>query len=477
MRPYCAVAAIALMMLSPSFARAQGLDQSAIVGTVSDRTHAVIVDAKVTLTGSSLIGGPRHLSSAADGTYRFAALPPGDYDIEAEFQGFQTTGRRGVQLPAGGTMVLDLVLEVAPISNAVEVEGASPLVDVRSTSVPVHLDQETLQALPTSRWLPSVINLLPGIAADAAFGGTQASNGMYVDGVDITEPHFQDAVGRFNYNWIQEVQVVGLGASAQHGEFTGVAARSIVRSGSNRFSGLAEYWTTRPNWLAHNTASLEAQLARRFEAKKLLVSWDASAQLGGPILRDRLWFFAGFQRATDDSRPAGYTFTGSRREHDPRAIAKITAAPASAVRLEGFVSHSAYLVTGDGIDPYTPIEAAWDTRQPQTSWNAGLSWTPGPSTLVEARTGGMVSTAYSDPHAPATVAGPPPRYDLVTGLYSANVPYTYEWGGSRHTASVTLTQDIARALKGSHHLALGLEIERAHSTDKMETPGGVSYFV
>lgn len=475
MRSCCSVAAIVLMALVPGRAIAQGLDQSAIVGTVSDRTRSVIVDAKVTLTGSSLIGGPRRASSSADGTFRFAALPPGSYDIEVDFRGFQTAGRRGVRLLAGATVVLDIVLEVAGISSALEVGGSSPIVDVRSTAVSTHLDQDALQALPTSRWLPSIINLIPGVAGDAAFGGAQASNGMYVDGVDITEPHFQDAVGRFNYNWIQEVLVIGLGAPAQYGEFTGVAARNIVRSGSNRFAGLMEYWTTRPSWLSHNTASLNAQLAQGFESKKLLASWDSSAQLGGPILRDRLWFFSGFERATEDSRPAGYTFTGSRREQDPRAILKITAAPASAVRFEGSITRSSYLITGDGIDPYTPIEAAWDTRQPQTSWNGGMTWTLGPHTLLEARTDGMDSTMHQDPHAPSTRTGPSPHYDDATGLYSGNVWYVYDWGGSRHTTSATLRQSVDHAIKGSHQFTFGVEIERAHSTDVMETPGGVAY--
>ena len=241
MRPYCAVVATVLLTLAPPPVRAQGLDESSIVGTIRDATRAVIVNAEVTLSGANLIGGPRRMATSGDGSYRFTALPPGEYDIQAEFRGFRPAGKRGVRLPAGGTIVVDVVLDVAGISNTLQVDAASLLIDVRSAGIPTHLDQNLLQSLPTSRWLPSVINVLPGVAGDVAFGGTQGSNGMYVDGVDITNPHEQDAIGRFNYNWIQEVQVVGLGAPAQYGEFTGVSARSVVRSGSNRFSGLAEY--------------------------------------------------------------------------------------------------------------------------------------------------------------------------------------------------------------------------------------------
>ena len=81
----------------------------------------------------------------------------------------------------------------------------------------------------------------------------QDSNALLIDGVDVSDPDGGSPWSFFNYNWIQEVQVVGLGANAEYGEFTGAAANSIVRSGANRFSGLFEYLTERNSWLSDNT--------------------------------------------------------------------------------------------------------------------------------------------------------------------------------------------------------------------------------
>ena len=104
-----------------------------------------------------------------------------------------------------------------------------------------------------------------------------------------------------------------------------------------------------------------------------------------------------------------------------------------------------------------------------------MTWTMGPHTLLEARAGGMASTEFMDPHAPSTRSGPSPHYDYATGFFSGNVDLASESGGTRQTVFVTLAQDVARAIKGSHHFKFGVEFERTHSTDNEETPGGIFY--
>lgn len=459
----------------PVVVGAQGPDDSSIAGLVTDRTASAVAGAAVTISGPGLIGGARRVETAPDGTYRVPALPAGVYELACESPGFRTTRQVGIRLRPGVTLTVDVRLEVGGVAEVFEVRGYSPMVDVRSPASPTHFDQEMLQSLPTDRWLPSIVNLTPGVAGDVAFGGSQGSNGMYVDGVDITNPQFQDAWGRFNYNWVQEVQVVALGAAAEHGGFTGVSARSIFRSGSNRFAGLGEFWSTRPQFLSNNTGSLDENLQETFNAKELLSRWDANVQAGGPMARDRLWFFAGVQRVTDDSRPAGYTFEGSRREEDPRAIVKLSAAPSGSTRLEGFLQGGTYRVYGEGIDPYTPLEAAWDLRQPQFSWNARLTWTLGARTLLEAQGGGMSVKSASDPHAPATRSGPPPHYDFATGLYSENVSFFYDQEGSRQAATVSLTHYSEQYLGRHHQFKFGAEFERTQSREAWGTPGGIYY--
>ena len=143
------------------------------------------------------------------------------------------------------------------------------MVDVKSSASNTQIDNELLQNLPTTRFQPDVIDLAPGITNSVAYGGTASSNALLIDGVDVSDPDGGSPWSFFNYNWIQEVQVVGLGANAEYGEFTGAAANSIVRSGSNRFSGLFEYLTERNNWISDNTGDLSEDLRADFKPREI----------------------------------------------------------------------------------------------------------------------------------------------------------------------------------------------------------------
>ena len=124
-----------------------------------------------------------------------------------------------------------------------------PAVDVRASAIPTHLNQSLLNNLPVTRALADLINLAPGVTDNVAFGGTKSSNAIYVNGVQTTDPLDQRPLVGLNHNWLEQMEVSALGAGAEYGGFTAVAANAIVKSGSNRFSGLGEYWTTRSGWV------------------------------------------------------------------------------------------------------------------------------------------------------------------------------------------------------------------------------------
>src|SRR6185503_14046739 len=204
---------------------------------------------------------------------------------------------------------IDFRLDLASVRSQVDVRPSSPMFDVTSSSAPTVLDQQLLQHLPTSRSVVDLINLAPGIAkafapgapGNIAFGGTQGSNGLLVDGVNVTDP--EDGAPRAvpNYNWIEHVQVVALGANAEYGRTTGAIVDAALNSGSNRPAGLAEYRATRPGWDADNTND------PTFAPRKIRSSWDGDIQFGGPIRHDRVWVFGGGWHSANVNRPAGLT--------------------------------------------------------------------------------------------------------------------------------------------------------------------------
>lgn len=263
---YLAAALLAAVSLAaPQAIFAQARQTSTLTGKVTDESDAVLPGATVTVEGPSLIGGPKATTTDAEGIYRFLALPPGTYEVTAELGSFRSVKRTGVRLELATTITIDFQLAIASVAETITVSGESPVVDVKTSSANTQIDDKTLQNLPTGRFQPDVINLAPGVNGDVAFGGTQSSNALLIDGVDVSDPSGGTPWSFFNYNWIGEVQVVSLGANAEYGEFTGVAANSTVRSGSNKFSGLLEYWTERNSWLSDNTGGLPADLQDAFE--------------------------------------------------------------------------------------------------------------------------------------------------------------------------------------------------------------------
>ena len=226
---------LTLSVLVPSLLYAQAQTTSTLTGTVTDSTGAVVPGATVSITSPSLIGGVHTEVTDGQGVYRFPSLQPGVYTLTAELQGFRTVTRDNIRVQLGSTVTMDVDLPQVTATETVVVSGRPSMVDVKSSAANTQIDNELLQNLPTQRFQPDVINLAPGITNNVAYGGTADSNALLIDGVDVSDPDGGSAWSFFNYNWIQEVQVVGLGANAEYGEFTGAAANSIVRSGANRF--------------------------------------------------------------------------------------------------------------------------------------------------------------------------------------------------------------------------------------------------
>ena len=236
------------LITGPEVVTAQGLEDSEIRGTVLDATGGVVVAASVTLTGTGLIGGPRTVMSDERGAYRFAALLPGSYSLRVEAQDFRTAVRERIVLTVATTASIDIQLTVSQVQQMVDVVAHGQVIDVRSSAIVTTLDEHLLQSMPTIRSIPNVLALAPGLfnptavaGLVVAFGGTIGSNGLYVDGVDMTTPRTQSAWLPINYNWVDQMQIAALGAGAEYGEFTGAIGNAVLRSGGNRFSALAEY--------------------------------------------------------------------------------------------------------------------------------------------------------------------------------------------------------------------------------------------
>jgi hypothetical protein len=467
---------VLLVVAATSTAAAQTPFSAAITGTVRDATPAMIAGAAVSITAPTLIGGTQTVTTNERGEYRFALLPPGLYEVSASASGFRPVRRTGVRVLSGATLTIDFAMEVAGITDEVIIRGGAPVVDVKSAAVPVRLDEALLQNLPTERSIASMINLAPGVAADVAFGGSQNGNEILLDGVRTTTPTLQDPVVRANYNWVQDMNVVSLGAPAEYGGFTGAAGYATLRSGANRFSGLGELWTTQSNWLSNNTRDLSQTLQTQFASRRIHDWYDSSAQVGGPIVHDRLFFFAGLQRYRHNDTPAGYSGPGSTDERDLQTIVRPTAALSASVRLDGFVEVGRHNTEADSLGPAFPLETSSDIENPQTTWNAHVTWTAGNSTVIEARTGGFDQFYFADTHPPGGLNGPAPHYDIGLGHWLYNANYLFRQDMRVTTSTASLTHLTERGPRGRHEIKAGVEHEATDGSEEQRYPQDSNYY-
>jgi hypothetical protein len=459
--------AIVLAVAHPLCVAAQGLENSELQGIVRDATAGVINGAEVSLTGDRLIGGARTVLTDERGAYRFSGLLPGNYEIALAPAGFKRTVRRNIVLPLATTLTIDIVVEVASLNQSIEVAGG--LIDISSPAIVTNLDAAILQQLPVRRHPGEILALAPGIVSPSvvsglvtAYGGTLGSNGFYFDGVDATEPRRQSLWLPINYNWIDQVQIVGPAAGVEYGEFTGAVGNAVFKSGGNRFSGLAEYWTTRWSWIDRNGSSLAG--------REIVGWWDSTLQAGGPLRRDRLWFFTGLERYRRDDRPLNYTARNAS-ERTSRLLAKVTTALSSSARLEGYVQRNWYTRSAANAGPNTSLDALSDIDQSDASWNLRLTRPLGADSLIVIRSGGYSGDMREEPRPPNSLAAPAHTIDFPTQFLSGNSATYQRAAPSQVNSGVTITHRIAN-LAGSHQIDAGGEYKWTESLVATGYPGG-----
>ena len=282
---------------------------SNITGVVSDAQGAVLPGATVTATSSALIAA-RTAVTEANGSYRFAALPAGTYELTYELSGFQTLKRPNVNLGIGQTLALDAQLQVQSLTENVTVVAESPIVDTQSTAMGSTLKTEQLIGVPTATDLWSSLARAPGVRMQGYdVGGSHKSEQtgyeafgirgqarVITEGVDTTE----GANGAGFYQDFYAQNEVAVSAAGQDVTMNtpGAAVMSSIKSGGNEFRGLINL-TYEPVELIGDNID-EETAARGFTGTPNNKFWEFHPDLGGPIIKDKLWFFAAYNHFTID---------------------------------------------------------------------------------------------------------------------------------------------------------------------------------
>ena len=470
--------AAAAVLVSPARAIAQIGQTATLTGTVTDASGGVLPGVTVTVTGEAVIGGSRTAVTDENGVYRFPALPPGTYTVKVELTGFRTITQEA-RLQLGQTITMDAKLDPG-LTDTIEVTGFAPTVDVKSSAAQKNLTEEILEFIPySSRFGPDAIMLAPGVNPNnlTSFGsGGSSSNAYMIDGVDVSDPEGGTQWLFANYNWFQEVQVIGLGAPAEYGGFTGVASNSLFRSGGNRFSGLFETLFQNDGLSGDNISDELLEQNPDLTPGNIDYLTDTTIQVGGPIRRDKLWFFTSFQYYRPKTTPAGFPPPGTesdngaqaRLEKSPRFLFKPTLRLGQSDQLTGFFETDSYTVDGRFAGSNVSPAATLHQDSPEVSWNANYTKVLSPSSVFDVKYSGFWGYYYLSPYNGDDTMG---WYDVSTDFYSVNSYYFYNADRVRHQANASLTK-FASGYAGEHNFKFGAEFEKSYVKSELGYPGG-----
>ena len=288
----------------PAVARAQ----SAISGVVRDTSGAVLPGVTVEAASDALIEKTKTVTSDGQGRYQIVDLRPGQYVVTFTLPGFNTVRRDGVELPSNFTAQINADLRVGALEETVNVSGASPVVDVQNAVQQTVLSRAVLDAVPTGRSVPTLGALMVGARlALPDVGGTSSmqNRDLTVHGSDGRDTTFQvdgmtlngiegdgSVQSYFNDAMFEEVsyQTSAISAEVSAG---GVRANMIPKDGGNTFKGTLFFSGANSNLQSNN--SDDAKALGLIAPDALNKVWDLNVSEGGPIRKDRLWFFASYR--------------------------------------------------------------------------------------------------------------------------------------------------------------------------------------
>ena len=323
--------AVSFSLLAPRMGWAQQNTLGAFAGSAQDETGAVLPGVTVEARSPALIEGVRTAFTDGAGNYRITDLRPGTYSVTFTLPGFSTFVREGIELTAGFTATVHAELGVGAVEETVTVTGASPVVDVQNVRVQETFNRELLEAVPTSKSFMGMQALTLGANgggasyfsqnADRDVGGSnhegilalkihgsRAEGGWSIEGMRGNSISSTGTARRYmvNNNAIQEV-AAETGARQAEAETGGIGANFILREGGNIFTGMFESEYTGVG-LQHENLNDELVARGISQSNEVQRIYSVGGGFGGPIVRDRLWFYTAYRSWGTREEVAGIYF-------------------------------------------------------------------------------------------------------------------------------------------------------------------------
>jgi len=344
-----------------------------IYGKVVDAaTGQPLPGVAVTLTGEGI--APMTAITTAQGNFRFLRLPPGVYNIKAELQGFKALERRGIRVLVGSNVTLTLKLEQGTIQEEITVTASAPAVDTKKATVSANVTKEALQELPTSRDPWAILDLTPGVMTDRAnIGGSESGQQPYffarggttwdaqwnIDGLTVTDPSSLSSPVYYDYDSFEEMSI-STAANDVTAPTGGIMINFVTKRGGNKLSGGGRVFYTTDKFEDTNVEGVDL-INPNYKGNRLKHLYDYGADLGGPLIKDKLWFWAAY--GTQDIHNTD--ITGEKPDNTllRQVNAKINA-QLGHHRLEFYFNYADKIKEGRGAGAFRPHETTYKQTGP-----------------------------------------------------------------------------------------------------------------
>ena len=488
------IVALAWLALVPAIAQAQ----SAIAGVVKDTSGAVMPGVTVEAGSPALIEQVRAVATDEQGQYKIVDLRPGIYSVSFTLPGFATVKREGIDLPANFTAQINGEMRVGDLTETLTVTGGSPVVDVQSATSQQVMPQRLLDSMPTGgRSYQSVGATLVGVAPSSpdvggsqgmqqsylnAHGSDPRDNAVLVEGVRLNSMEGNGAnQNYFNEGMFAEMayQTGGIQVETSGG---GIRLKLIPKDGGNTLKGDVFYSATSHNLQADSTVPNADPRQRATNAMDTMHDLNISA--GGPLKRDKLWFFAsvrhwGVNQTTANSFYSAastlnsFTPDTSRQVLDDNLIqsqmTRLTWQVSPRNKLSGYIDHVSKWrgheqSSGGGVTGALWSEDSFGVRTPRAYFSGVIKWTGAWTSRLLFEAGiGMNNKSYSSGELQAGLlaTNPIPKVDIATATYwgAPSAPY-YPRKPVRFSEIAALSY-----VTGSHAVKFGME--RSHGWNKI----------
>jgi hypothetical protein len=309
----CLLVAAAVTLL-PSLAFAQG----SLTGTVRDASGGVLPGVTVEATSPAIQGGVRTVVTDSNGIYRIIDLPGGTYSLAFTLPGFATVKRDGIQLGGSATLTIPIELKVGDLQETITVTGETPVVDVQTVKRETVLDAEVIQSVPGARTVGNLLNATPGLTVDgnginptptmtffSARGGQTNEGRMTVNGLTVAAAFNGGGVSSYILDTVNSDEVsVTVSGGMGESDTGGPVMNLVPRAGGNQFRGSA-FYNNAGDWSRSDNITDELRAIGISETPGIINAYDSSISYGGPIKRDRLWFYGSARKLNTETAVEG----------------------------------------------------------------------------------------------------------------------------------------------------------------------------